>query len=144
MKNVKEEHKIITSDANIVFQENNRKITFCNPVKTDYKKVHIDGVAINEGERCDYLLTSADERKEYFVELKGKDVIKACSQLKATIQRVGEYTDNRHSFIVCSNVVPALDTKLQKEKKEFKSKFCSTLDIRTRELRYSLIENKIL
>lgn len=133
MKNVKEEHKIITSDSKIVFEENSRKIIFENPCKVNYKKVHIDGVVINDDERCDYLLTSEDERKEYFVELKGKDVMKACSQLKNTITNVGEYTDDRNSFVICTRVPPATDTGIQKQKKEFKSKLSSTLTIKSRE-----------
>lgn len=138
MKNVKEEHKIITSDSKIVLEENCRKIIFENPCMVDYKKVHIDGVVIKEGERCDYLLTSADECEEYFVELKGKDVIKACSQLKMTIKNVGQYTGNRKSFIICTHVPPATTTEIQKQKKEFFNKFSSTLTIKSREFTYTL------
>ncbi len=138
MKNVNEDLKILTSDSKIVLEENNRKIIFDNPCNSSYKKVHIDGEVIKEGERCDYLLTSTDEREEYFVELKGKDVLKACSQLKVTIKNVGEYTDNRNSFVICTHVPPATTTEIQKQKKEFISKFSSTLIVKSRECTYAL------
>lgn len=138
MRNISEEHKKHVTDKIIVFTENKRTIRFKNPDQLKYIKVHIDGEAIKIGERCDYLLTSGNEREEYFIELKGEDIMKAASQLKTTIQNVGEFTDNRNSYIICTNVAPALTTKIQYLKKEFNKQFNSKLEVKSRQLEVSL------
>ena len=64
--------------------------------------------------------------------------MKAASQLKTTIQNVGEFTDNRNSYIICTNVAPALTTKIQYLKKEFNKQFNSKLEVKSRQLEVSL------
>ena len=70
------------ADANIVFEQNRRRVCFYNPNRQICKCVQVDGCAITEGIRCDNMLTSHDERCEYFVELKGTDVKHAIEQLR--------------------------------------------------------------
>ena len=48
---------------------------------THYK---IDGIVINSGSRCDYLLMNEATRTAYLIELKGSDLVKAAKQLEAT------------------------------------------------------------
>lgn len=130
MKNVDEKHKQTTSDPIIVMSENNRSIRFLNSQRLVYKKVLVDGGAVTTGIRCDYLLTSEDEHEEHFVELKGTDVKHAIKQLDTTILNLGEHSDDRHSYIVSTNLAPALRTIVQKAKVDFKKKHKSTLDIK--------------
>lgn len=44
----------------------------------------IDGVVIESGNRCDYLLMNEAARIAYLIELKGSDLVKAAKQLEAT------------------------------------------------------------
>lgn len=126
------------TDSQIVFKENNRKIIFLNPQRLPYERVDVDGCTINEGVRCDKLLLSADEREERYVELKGTDVMHAIDQLEETIKRLGEYTDNRHAYVISTNVAPAINTKRQAKIKYFKERYCAELKIQEKQLKVSL------
>ena len=127
-----------TTDSQIVFKENNRKIIFLNQQRLPYERVDVDGCTINEGVRCDKLLLSADEREERYVELKGIDVMHAIDQLEETIKRLGEYTDNRHAYVISTNVAPAINTKRQAKIKYFKERYCAELKIQEKQLTVSL------
>lgn len=48
---------------------------------THYK---IDGVVLETGSRCDYLLINEKKRIAYLIELKGSDLVKAAQQLEFT------------------------------------------------------------
>lgn len=127
-----------TTDSQIRFEENKRKIIFLNPQRLPYERVDVDGCTINDGIRCDKLLLSADEREERYVELKGTDVMHAIDQLEETIKRLGEYTDNRHAYVVSTNVAPAINTKRQAKIKYFKERYCAELKIQEKQLTVSL------
>lgn len=115
MKNVDKACICSTKDSQIKFEENKRKIIFLNPSNHRYKKVKVDGCAIKTGQKCDDLLISQDEHEEHFVELKGVDIMHAIDQLEQTILKIGEFDDNRHSYIICTNVAPAYTTTIQKK-----------------------------
>lgn len=119
-----------TTDSVIRFHENRSVIRFRNPDRHLYKRVQVDGCAIHEGEKCDNLLCSADEREERYVELKGSDVPHAIDQLRATIIQLGEFDDNRHSYVVCTKVAPIITTAIQKAKLEFHRRFNSDLIVK--------------
>lgn len=51
----------------------------------------IDGVVINSGERCDYLLFDEDRNTAYLIELKGSDVGKGIKQLETTSRVLNAY-----------------------------------------------------
>ena len=123
-----------TTDSNIRFEENRRKIIFQNPEKRRYLRVDVDGCTLREGMRCDKLLLSADEHEERYVELKGTDVKHAITQLESTIDKLGEYDDDRHSYVICTNVAPVLTTDIQKKQKHFKQTYHSDLVIREKQL----------
>lgn len=48
---------------------------------THYK---IDGIVIQTGIRCDFLLINEDKKIAYLIELKGSDLVKAAQQLETT------------------------------------------------------------
>ena len=127
-----------TTDSQIRFEENKRKIIFLNPQRLPYERVDVDGCTIKEGARCDKLLLSTDEHEERYVELKGTDVMHAIDQLEETIKRLGEYTDNRHAYVVSTNVAPAINTKRQAKIKYFKENYCAELKIQAKQLTVSL------
>lgn len=138
MKNKVETCISETTDSQIKFEENKRKIIFLNPRRFPYKCVDVDGCTIKEGARCDKLLLSTDEREERYVELKGTDVMHAIDQLEETIKRLGEYTDNRHAYVISTNVAPAINTNRQAKIKYFKEKYCAELKIQEKQLTVSL------
>lgn len=121
------------ADANIVFEQNRRRVCFYNPNRQICKCVQVDGCAITEGIRCDNMLTSHDERCEYFVELKGTDVKHAIEQLRVSIQTLGEFTDDRSAYVVSTNVAPALTTTIQRAKRDFLTKFQAELIIKEKQ-----------
>ncbi len=121
------------ADANIVFEQNRRRVCFYNPNRQICKCVQVDGCAITEGIRCDNMLTSHDERCEYFVELKGTDVKHAIEQLRVSIQTLGEFTDDRSTYVVSTNVAPALTTTIQRAKRDFRTKLQSELIIKEKQ-----------
>lgn len=123
-----------TTDSQIKFEENKRKIIFQNPQRLPYKCVDVDGCTIRNGIRCDKLLLSADEHEERYVELKGTDVMHAIDQLEETIKRLGEYDDDRHAYVICTNVAPAIDSGRQAKIKYFKNRYHSELKIQGRQL----------
>lgn len=133
MKNVDKACICSTKDSQIKFEENKRKIIFLNPSNHRYKKVKVDGCAIKTGQKCDDLLISQDEHEEHFVELKGVDIMHAIDQLEQTILKIGEFDDNRHSYIICTNVAPAYTTTIQKKQHYFRQKYKSELLIKEKQ-----------
>lgn len=129
MRKVPEVCITTTSDSNIKFQEKNSIIHFLNPDRLTYKRVQVDGCALKDGLKCDNLLCSQDEYEERYVELKGADVIHAIDQLRTSIEKLGEFTDNRHAYVVCTKVYPMYKTKIQLAKKEFRDRYKSTLTV---------------
>lgn len=129
------------ADANIVFEQNRRRVCFYNPNRQICKCVQVDGCAITEGIRCDNMLTFHDERCEYFVELKGTDVKHAIEQLRVSIQTLGEFTDDRSAYVVSTNVAPALTTTIQRAKRDFRTKFQAELIIKEKQADIRLNKN---
>ncbi len=130
MRNVSNTCVAPTQDPIIQFVENKRTMRFLNPMRDLFKRVQVDGCAITIGMRCDNLLVSADEQREFFVELKGVDVPKAIEQLRTTIMALGEYANDRHAFIVSTNVAPSYTSTIQKAQKEFRRKFNAELCVK--------------
>lgn len=133
MKNVESACISLTKDSQIKFEENKRKIIFQNPSRRSYKKVKVDGCAIKTGQKCDDLLVSQDEYEERYVELKGIDVMHAIDQLEQTILKIGEFDNNRHSYVICTNVSPAYTTSIQKKQRYCRQKYKSELLIKEKQ-----------
>ncbi len=128
-----------TTDSKIKLEEKGRKIIFDNPNRLRYLKVQVDGCVFKAGTiKCDWLLLSADEQEERYVELKGTDVMHAIDQLAQTIDRLGEYDSNRHVYVICTNVAPAYTTQVQKKQKLFKKTYNAELIIREKQMTVSL------
>lgn len=75
------------SDSCIVVKENRSKFELKNPQRKIVKKVKVDGCLIDDArERCDWIFSlDTPISRVLYVELKGCDIEKAISQLKATI-----------------------------------------------------------
>lgn len=117
----------IITDQIIVLKENKSIFRFNNPERKKIKKIIVDGCAIIEGAKCDYLIIDSNS-VEYFIELKGCDVKHALVQLEASICQLGERKP-RFAFIV-STRCPLTGTDIQNAKKNFKNNFGTILEIK--------------
>ncbi|UTA69165.1 hypothetical protein [Emticicia sp. 21SJ11W-3] len=89
-----------------------------NPNKKRVSELKVDGCLIKIGERCDYLLLVSNDsqfknKDAYFVELKGSDLMKAISQIDASIETLkGKLNDFKRVFgriVLTKNNVPDLN-----------------------------------
>ena len=51
-------------------------------------KIKVDGCLIKDGERCDYLILTCEDKSAFFVELKGHDLQKAIAQVDSSITKL--------------------------------------------------------
>lgn len=67
---------------------------------------------------------------EYYIELKGKQIVHACNQIEETIKQLTQNINAlKHSFIV-STACPLTTTEVQILKAQFKKKYNSTLTVK--------------
>lgn len=118
-----------TADSRIVFSENRSKLTVLNESKSRFKRVVVDDCAIREGERCDYLLIRQHDRSEYFIELKGSNIRKACSQLRKSMTVLRDGSLQCVCFVI-STRCPLMGTEIQLLKQEFRKKLNAILIIK--------------
>lgn len=116
-----------TTDKLLVVKERKSKCIFSNPNRRMLTKVIVDGCQITDGIKCDYLILDHC-RNEYFVELKGKDLLHAVEQLEATIQQLSDKNKTvKKKAIIVSSRNPSNDTSVQRAQKEFKKKYNTEL-----------------
>jgi len=121
-----------TDDSNIKFEENGKKIVFVNSKKLICHKIQVDGCAIKIGVRCDKLLKVGDlnkEGKEYYVELKGTDVVHAVDQIYSSIGVLHNDKSPIEAFIIFSNMSPKFSSKIQLAKSKLKRDYNATLSL---------------
>ncbi|MCB9233487.1 MAG: hypothetical protein H6581_17655 [Bacteroidia bacterium] len=90
-------------------------------------EVIVDGCAINQGPKCDYLLIQSSGF-EHFVELKGVDIPHAFKQIEATILKLSSNPKGieKHAYII-STSCPLTTSQIQIQKSKFKKNFNSSL-----------------
>ena len=113
---------ITTSKASkIKVEENNKSAVFLNPEKHLFHKIRIDGCVITKGKRADYLVQK-EKVGQVIVELKGKNILHAADQIKATLHHIQPHTQEYRKIaglIVCHQVPSGANTQLQKRKVEY-------------------------
>lgn len=118
----------------IVAEENGRKFIIENKTAKIVLKVEVDGCLKIEGEKCDYLFEIINQEnieQVIYLELKGKNIEKACSQLAATIQIFKDkHKDLKKNCYIVASRVPKIDATLQNLKIEFLKKYKSTLTVK--------------
>ena len=124
----------------IVLTENKRCFVLVNPSLKIFRKIKVDGCAIKDGVRCDYLIIGSDPI-EYFIELKGCDIDHALEQLETSIRKIGSKDSKirRNSYIVCSRV-PRETPRIQNLQKVFWEKVHSTLTVKLMFAKFVLTE----
>lgn len=106
-----------TVGQNVVVKENGRRINFLNPDRSKFKKIKVDNCLIIDGERSDWIVTKVGVGS-VVVELKGKDVDKACHQLWSTLAHPDccGHLEKKRALVVVASRVPSLDTSIQRHK----------------------------
>ncbi len=119
-----------STDSLIVLRERKSKVVFTNPNGKPVLKIQVDGCAINEGKRCDWLLIGADD-KEHFVELKSSHVEDAVEQLKKTIVQLSKApkTHPKCTYVISARV-PLATPKIQILAVLFKRDYGSALHVK--------------
>ncbi len=102
--------------------------TFCR-IKVDGCLIPADATQ----KRCDFMFWRCEKEEIYFVELKGKEIKKAVSQIKSTIEfarpKLKFKQEQAYGFIV-SNRCPMASADIQKLKKDFKeNKYGQVLEV---------------
>lgn len=130
-----EEKKILI----IVLEENNMKMIFHNKKRKIIKITTVDGCEITSGPRCDYLVKN-DKDIEFFVELKGTDILHACKQLSISIVKLSQDAKNKSkfAFVVSSSVRPAIRTRIQTNQRKFKEEFNCLLLVKNQVIEFEL------
>jgi len=112
--------------------ENGRCFELHGPKNWEIKKIKIDGDVIkgNQTEKCDYAITVRDSTPVnhalFYVELKGKDLLKAISQLESTvIQLKSEFNGfkSHEAHAVCRRIIPYVQASAQVQAVNFKKKY---------------------
>lgn len=127
---IKEACKNIITDKLIVLSEKNSKITFQNSTKSKIVKVDVENCQLKneKGEKSDFLLLK--NNRDTFIELKGKDVKKAISQLSNSILKLSDEPkkSNKSAFIVHTKN-PFNAAVVKTFKNEFNKKFNAILTV---------------
>lgn len=133
---------VCSQGKQIVAQENKRRYILQNPSGKKICRIQIDGCVISstsKSKKCDYLIVvckSEAENQEnhsedfYFIELKGKDLIRAVEQLTETIQHFQSGISGKvlARAVVSKVAVRAIETdarvqRLRKLLKQYKGDF---------------------
>lgn len=114
-------------------KENNKSVTIANEHEKYYELIKIDDCFFNsDQEKCDWLVGVCKDTNAYahYIELKGTDLNKACSQLKTTMEstkKLFQYFIPK-CYIVCSRV-PRGGPEIQVLKKKFYKITKTILDV---------------
>ncbi len=104
------------------------KLYLLNPTERRVEQIVVDGCAIMEGRRCDWLVRVDDamSKEEIYVELKASKVDYAVEQLRATIEKLSaDHASLLKRCFVVFNRNPMTGTDTQKYKLQFRQTFNS-------------------
>lgn len=123
--------RTISNQKLFVFEEMKSKLTLENVDNIESTKIIVDGCEINDNSiRCDFMHLAKDI--EFYIELKGQDLVHALEQIKMTIIRLSTNIKkgNKISYIICTRS-PMSSSEIQNHKLEFRKKFNSRLEIKS-------------
>lgn len=101
------------SKKRFVVEEKRSRVEFENAKRRDVDQVEVDGCAIVEGPRCDWLVNVDATRQSIFVELKGSNVPHAVEQLTHAHDTLREIRKPNVSWIISSQRCPLTSTEVQ-------------------------------
>ncbi|HET7228674.1 MAG TPA: hypothetical protein VFJ16_01595 [Longimicrobium sp.] len=101
------------SKKRFVVEENRSKVVFENAKRHEIDQIEVDGCAIVEGLRCDWLINADATQQSVFVELKGSNVPHAVEQLTHAHDGLREIRKPNVTWIVSSQRCPLTSTEVQ-------------------------------
>ncbi|VXD22249.1 hypothetical protein [Planktothrix paucivesiculata] len=133
----------IVYDQRITRKENQSQIIIENPNQFKVCVIEVDGCAIKEGLRCDYLVIpdQQDIKKiiEIYIELKGSKISHAIDQLEATLKKLSDDPAKQEKVcIIISTRCPLTTTEIQKFKLKFKKTYNAKLEVKNMTYTYCL------
>jgi hypothetical protein len=127
----------------IIVKENERSARFFRTNNETVLVIHVDGGLITSGERADYIIAHP-KIVDVIVELKGSDVSKAISQIRATrpIWLRHEFAGKKLSALVVrgQGVRPKVSASIDRWQREFRKTFKMKLVVETRNRDYEFSE----
>ncbi|WP_128690256.1 hypothetical protein [Chromohalobacter israelensis] len=121
------------SHKKIKVEENRCSATVDNESGVEIKKVKIDGCLITgHEERCDWMfLHEEPEKHAHLIELKGKKIDKAVSQLKSTLGKLSRDLEGyKKTCYAITTTYPKHGPSTLQRKKEFKDQTKALLEIK--------------
>ncbi len=119
-----------SSQKLFTFEQNRSKLTLENVDQVKSIEILVDGCEINDNTlRCDYMLLA--KGIEFYIELKGQDLLHAVSQIKATIKRLSpEFKNkNKKAYVICTRS-PLSSTQIQSLKYDLLKNFNADLQVK--------------
>lgn len=101
------------SKKRFVLEENRSKVVFENAKRYNIDQIEVDGCAIVDGPRCDWLINVDTTQQSIFVELKGSNVPHAVEQLTHAHDRLRQIRKPNVTWIVSSQRCPLTSTEVQ-------------------------------
>lgn len=133
------------NDPKIAVSEKGRTFRLENPNRRTVTQVKVDGCLITgERERCDYLFvvphqTTPPTHRVCYVELKGKHIEKAISQIIATMEFTkAQYIGFGKEAYIVSSRVPAENPATQAGRIKLRKEYKASLLVRSSELSVSV------
>lgn len=96
-----------------VVQENRSRVVFENAQRHDIDQIEVDGCAIVDGLRCDWLVNVDATHQSIFVELKGSNVPHAVEQLTQAHDGLRDIRKPNVTWIISSQRCPLTSTEVQ-------------------------------
>lgn len=123
------------TDPHIAVTEKSKTFRLDNPNRRAVVEIKVDGCLIDdERERCDYIFELPENRTCY-VELKGKNVEKACGQILATMEYTKQqYASYKKTGYIVASRVPAETPVVQAARIKLKKNYGAALQIKSTEL----------
>lgn len=101
------------SKRRFVVEENRSKVVFENASQQAVEQIQVDGCAIADGPRCDWLINADGIRHSVFVELKGSNVPHAVEQLTRAHDELSEIRKQNVTWIISTRRCPLASTEVQ-------------------------------
>lgn len=122
--------RLTSKNKIFTFEEQRSKLILKNKDEVESTQIRVDGCEITDGIRCDYLHLA--KQIEFYIELKGQDLLHAIEQLERTIGLLGaKYKkQQRICYIICTRS-PLTSTEIQQYDRLFRQKFNSRLVIKS-------------
>jgi len=101
------------SKKRFVVEENRSRVEFENAKRYKIDQIEVDGCAITNGLRCDWLINVDASQRSIFVELKGSNVPHAVEQLVHAHDSLHEIRKPNVTWIISSQRCPLTSTEVQ-------------------------------